>query len=133
MTPEPLIWSLDIDAHQEIGIFYVSDQFMVLCSPLQVSLKSAEGTKIFGVIWQIKAAALTPNFEEAKRLRDMTSLMRVGATLEEAGAADASGLDRPRPGGGACASRQAAASKATLPTALKTMTFRNGRAEANSD
>lgn len=50
------------------------------------------------LILQMEAAALAQNYEEAKRLRDMISLMRGGASLEEATAADASGLDRPKLG-----------------------------------
>lgn len=50
------------------------------------------------LIRQMEAAALSQDYEEAKRLRDMISLMRGGATFEEAAAADVSGLDRPKPG-----------------------------------
>ncbi len=50
------------------------------------------------LIRQMEAAALAQDYEEAKRLRDMISLMRGGATFEEAAAADVTGLDRPKPG-----------------------------------
>lgn len=53
---------------------------------------------IDSLIRQMKAAALAQDYDEAKRLRDMISLMRGGATLEQAAAADVSGLDRPRLG-----------------------------------
>lgn len=46
----------------------------------------------------MKAAAAALNYEEAGRCRDMISLIRGGATADEALKADVSGLDRPRPG-----------------------------------
>ncbi len=47
---------------------------------------------------RMEAAALAMNFEEAKRCRDMISLIRSGATAAEAEEADLSGLDRQQPG-----------------------------------
>ena len=47
---------------------------------------------------KMEAAALALDFEEAKRCRDMISLIRSGATAKEAGQADLSGLDRQQPG-----------------------------------
>lgn len=44
------------------------------------------------------AAAAAENYEEARRLRDLIALMRGGATLEEALAADPAGLKRQQPG-----------------------------------
>lgn len=44
------------------------------------------------------AAAAAENYEEARRLRDLIALMRGGATLEEALAADTAGLKRQQPG-----------------------------------
>lgn len=46
----------------------------------------------------MEAAAEAQDFEEAKRLRDRISLMRGGATAEEAAQADLAGLARQRPG-----------------------------------
>ncbi len=50
------------------------------------------------LIRRMDAAALAQDYEEAKRLSDMISLMRGGATFEEATEADVSGLHRPRSG-----------------------------------
>jgi len=47
---------------------------------------------------KMEAAVRALDFEEAKRCRDMISLMRGGATAEEAAAADFSGLYRQQPG-----------------------------------
>jgi hypothetical protein len=47
---------------------------------------------------RMEAAAEALDFEEAKRLRDRISLMRGGATPEEAERADVAGLMRQRPG-----------------------------------
>lgn len=47
---------------------------------------------------RMEAAALALDFEEAKRLRDMISLLRGGATTVEAEAADLTGLTRQQPG-----------------------------------
>lgn len=48
---------------------------------------------------RMEAAAAALDFEEARRLRDQLAMIRGGATLEEAQAADTSGIDRQRPGG----------------------------------
>lgn len=47
---------------------------------------------------RMEAAAAALDFEEAGRLRDRISLMRGGATADEAGEADGAGLARQRPG-----------------------------------
>lgn len=47
---------------------------------------------------QMEAAAAAMDFEEARRLRDRINLLRGGATVEEADAADTQGLERQRPG-----------------------------------
>lgn len=47
---------------------------------------------------RMEAAAAALDFEEARRLRDMISLMRGGATADEAAAANLSGLTRQQPG-----------------------------------
>ena len=47
---------------------------------------------------KMEAAVRALDFEEAKRCRDKISLIRGGATVEEAEAADFSGLDRQQPG-----------------------------------
>ncbi|MGX7926877.1 UvrB/UvrC motif-containing protein [Tsuneonella sp. HG094] len=47
---------------------------------------------------RMQAAADALDFEEAKRLRDMISLIRGGATSTQAAQADGSGLVRQRPG-----------------------------------
>ncbi|MFW2853036.1 UvrB/UvrC motif-containing protein [Sphingomonas sp. TX0543] len=47
---------------------------------------------------QMEAAAAAMDFEEARRLRDMISLMRAGVTAEDAATADLSGITRQRPG-----------------------------------
>ncbi|WP_206241334.1 UvrB/UvrC motif-containing protein [Novosphingobium terrae] len=47
---------------------------------------------------RMEAAAAALDFEEAKRLRDRISLMRGGASAEEARQADTSGLTRQQPG-----------------------------------
>ncbi|MCP3733200.1 UvrB/UvrC motif-containing protein [Sphingomonas sp. MG17] len=47
---------------------------------------------------KMEAAALALDFEEARRLRDMISLMRGGATATEAKEADVPGLTRQQPG-----------------------------------
>jgi hypothetical protein len=44
------------------------------------------------------AAAAALDFEEARRIRDEINLLRGGASLDEAGAADTSGLERQQPG-----------------------------------
>ena len=46
----------------------------------------------------MEAAAAALDFEEARRLRDRITLLRGGATIEEADAADTSGLARQQPG-----------------------------------
>jgi hypothetical protein len=47
---------------------------------------------------RMEAAALALDFEEAKRCRDRISLMRGGATANEAEQADVAGLARQQPG-----------------------------------
>lgn len=47
---------------------------------------------------RMRAAADAEDFEEAQRLRDQINLVRGGATLEEARAADTSGLSRQKAG-----------------------------------
>lgn len=47
---------------------------------------------------RMDAAARALDFEEAKRLRDMISLMRSGATATDAERADLSGIERQQPG-----------------------------------
>ena len=47
---------------------------------------------------RMEAAAAALDFEEARRLRDVISLMRGGATAEDAARADFSGLTRQQPG-----------------------------------
>ena len=47
---------------------------------------------------RMEAAARALDFEEAKRCRDRISLMRGGATADEAQRADLSGLVRQQPG-----------------------------------
>lgn len=47
---------------------------------------------------RMKAAAAALDFEEAKRLRDIISLVCGGATLAEAEQADLAGVTRQRPG-----------------------------------
>jgi hypothetical protein len=47
---------------------------------------------------KMEDAVLALDFEEAKRCRDMISMMRGGATLAEAERADLTGLDRQQPG-----------------------------------
>lgn len=47
---------------------------------------------------QMEAAAAAMDFEEARRLRDMISLMRAGVTAEDAATADLSGITRQRSG-----------------------------------
>lgn len=47
---------------------------------------------------KMEAAASALDFEEAKRCRDQISLLRSGATAEEAEQADFSGLSRQKPG-----------------------------------
>ena len=44
------------------------------------------------------AAAEALDYEEARRLRDLLALVRGGASLEEAEAADTAGLKRQQPG-----------------------------------
>ncbi len=46
----------------------------------------------------MEAAAAALDFEEARRLRDRISLMRAGATAEQAAEADLSGMTRQKPG-----------------------------------
>ncbi|MBB3473162.1 UvrB/UvrC motif-containing protein [Sphingomonas sp. BK345] len=46
----------------------------------------------------MEAAAAALDFEEARRLRDRITLLRGGASMEDAAAADLSGLARQRPG-----------------------------------
>ncbi|MBB3692072.1 UvrB/UvrC motif-containing protein [Sphingomonas sp. BK580] len=46
----------------------------------------------------MEAAAAALDFEEARRLRDRITLLRGGASAEDAAAADLSGLERQRPG-----------------------------------
>lgn len=47
---------------------------------------------------RMDAAARALDYEEAKRLRDMISLMRSGATAADAEQADLSGIERQQPG-----------------------------------
>lgn len=47
---------------------------------------------------RMDAAARALDYEEAKRLRDMISLMRSGATATDAERADLSGIERQQPG-----------------------------------
>lgn len=47
---------------------------------------------------RMDAAARALDFEEAKRCRDMISLMRSGATATDAERADLSGIERQQPG-----------------------------------
>jgi len=47
---------------------------------------------------QMEAAARALDFEEARRCRDMISLLRGGASMGEAALADLSGLTRQQPG-----------------------------------
>lgn len=47
---------------------------------------------------EMEAAAAALDFEGARRLRDRITLMRGGATAAEAAEADATGLERQRPG-----------------------------------
>lgn len=57
---------------------------------------------------RMEAAARALDFEEARRCRDRISLMRGGATADEAENADAAGLMRQQPGAmGLGTSRQA--------------------------
>ena len=44
------------------------------------------------------AAAAALDFEEARRLRDLIALIRGGASIDEAAAADTAGLKRQQPG-----------------------------------
>ena len=44
------------------------------------------------------AAAAALDYDEARRLRDRIALVRGGASLEDAGAADTAGLTRQQPG-----------------------------------
>lgn len=53
---------------------------------------------IASLIQRMEAAAAALDFEEAQRCRDILSLIRGGATVEEALKADVSGLERPKPG-----------------------------------
>ena len=50
------------------------------------------------LVERMEAAAAALDFEEARRLRDRINLIRGGATPAEAEQADASGLERQRPG-----------------------------------
>lgn len=47
---------------------------------------------------EMEAAAAAQDYELARTLRDRISLIRGGASAEEAAAADTSGIDRQRPG-----------------------------------
>ena len=47
---------------------------------------------------RMEAAAAALDFEEARRLRDQLSLLRGGASAEEAAAADTTDLTRQQPG-----------------------------------
>jgi hypothetical protein len=47
---------------------------------------------------RMAAAAAALDFEEARRLRDLIALVRAGASLAEAEAADTAGLKRQQPG-----------------------------------
>jgi hypothetical protein len=47
---------------------------------------------------RMEAAAAALDFEEARRLRDMISLMRGGATADDAAEVDLSGITRQQPG-----------------------------------
>jgi hypothetical protein len=47
---------------------------------------------------QMEAAASALDFEEARRLRDRISLLRGGAEVDDAAAADTAGLVRQQPG-----------------------------------
>ena len=46
----------------------------------------------------MRQAAAALDYEEARRLRDLITLVRGGASLEEAEAADTAGLKRQQPG-----------------------------------
>ena len=46
----------------------------------------------------MEAAAEALDFEEARRLRDQLSLLRGGASLADAAAADTAGINRQQPG-----------------------------------
>jgi len=46
----------------------------------------------------MRQAAAALDYEEARRLRDLIALVRGGASLEEAEAADTAGLKRQQPG-----------------------------------
>ena len=53
------------------------------------------------------AAAEALDFEEARRLRDRIALIRGGASIEQAEAAETAGLQRQKPGAmGLCTSQQ---------------------------
>lgn len=47
---------------------------------------------------RMEAAAAALDFEEARKLRDRISLLRGGASADDAGVADTSGLERQAPG-----------------------------------
>lgn len=47
---------------------------------------------------KMEAAVEALDFEEARRCRDQINLMRGGATAEDAGLADLSGIERQQPG-----------------------------------
>lgn len=79
---------------------------------------------------KMEAAAAALDFEEARRLRDMISLMRGGATADEAAAADLSGLTRQQPGAmglGTSQERLAPPSGWTPPTKPDLMTKGRGK------
>jgi len=56
------------------------------------------GSEIDEVRRRMEAAAEALDFEEARRLRDQLNLLRGGASIEEAAAADTAGLARQQPG-----------------------------------
>ncbi len=79
---------------------------------------------------KMEAAAAALDFEEARRLRDVISLMRGGATADEASTADLSGLTRQQPGAmglGTSQERLAPPSGWTPPTKPDLMTKGRGK------
>jgi len=55
-------------------------------------------TKLDQLEARMRQAAAALDYEEARRLRDLIALVRGGASLEEAEAADTAGLKRQQPG-----------------------------------
>jgi len=67
--------------------------------PKHVVVRSTAMAETIQTLQQkMEAAARDLDFEEARRCRDRISLMRGGATAEEAAHADSSGLIRQQPG-----------------------------------